>query len=335
MNLENVKFFSNFRREKFEINGFFNFFSQGCYFHGCTRCYPYRGEAIKNAPTFETMEMRYTNTQSKIAHIRSLGYEIVEMWGCEFQELRLLNATVRDMVKKIQIEFPLDIRDTFFGGRTELFYKYAKGSELRKILYLDVCSLYPYICKYGVFPLRHPIIITDPRHMPKPEEFEKIVGFALVTILPPKKLRLPLLGAKIDGKLIFGLCYECMCSNNPNSCNHSDEKRMFKGSYTACEIAKAVQLGYKLIHIHEVWKYCGTQFNKKTKKGGIFAGYIDKFLKLKQEASGFPSRIVTDADKDKFIKDLEERENITLDKEKIESNPGLRSLAKMCLNSLW
>lgn len=278
--------------------------------------------------------MRYKNTQTKMSLLR-LKYQVIEMWGCQFREILLRDEKIRQMVKEIHIEFPLELRDAFCGGRTEMFYKYAKGTKERKILYRDVCSLYPYICKYGVFPTGHPIIITNPLQMPNAEKFKEIVGFAKIRILPPKNLRLPVLGVKINGKLLFGLCNECMTTSNQNSCTHTDEQRIIKASFACCEIAKALELGYKLIECYEVWKYFKTQFNPQDGSGGIFAAYIDKFLKLKQEASGYPMRVATDADKDAFIKLMKDREKIDLDKTKIESNPGLRSLSKMCLNSLW
>lgn len=279
--------------------------------------------------------MRYTNTLLKMNHLRELGYQVIEMWGCEFRELSLLNSSVRDIIKQIHIEVPLEIRDSFFGGRTEMFRKYAKSNGQKIIKFADVCSLYPFICKYGVFPVGHPAISYGSRNMPKPEEFKNIVGFASILILPPKNLRLPLLGAKINNKLMFGLCNECMSTSYPDSCPHSDEQRMIKGTYASCEIVKALELGYKLVEICEVWRYASSKFDPNTGKGGIFATYIDKFLKLKQEASGYPSRVVTEEDKDAFIQEMKDRENVELDKDKVESNPGLRSLAKMCLNSLW
>lgn len=281
------------------------------------------------------MELRYQNTFSKTYHLRELGNDVIEMWGCDFKREMILKEEVRRIVKSFKFIEPLQIRDTFFGGRTEMFWKYARSGESTVIKHLDVCSLYPYICKYGVFLKGHPFIMTEPAQMPKLDDFIKWVGFAKISILPPKKLRLPVLPSKVNGKLIFGLCRECMAISNSEPCTHSDELRTIEGSYAICEIAKALECGYKLIQIYEIWKYAKTQFNKTKREGGVFAEYIDKFLKLKQEASGYPSRVESEDDKDAFVQELKDRENIDLDKSKIEANPGLRSLAKMCLNSLW
>ena len=227
------------------------------------------------------------------------------MWSCEFRELYLSNSSIYDFIKNLNFETPLNLRDSFYGGRTEMFQKYACREDNIEINYYDVCSLYPYICKYGIFPIDHPEIILNQDEMPT--DFTNIVGFAKVSILAPTNLRLPLLPMKINNKLIFGLCYECMRISNPDICSHTNEQRTIKGTFTCCEIQKSLELGYQIVKIFELWKYPYTQFDRNTGKGGLFAGYIDQFLKLKQEASGFPSRVTTAEEKEEYIRDMEMR----------------------------
>ena len=59
------------------------------------------------------------------------------------------------------------------------------------------------------------------------------------------------------------------------------------------------------------------------------------FLNFKQEASCFPEECQTDQEKMEYIADYAKHEGIHLDYDNIEKNPGLRSLAKICLNSFW
>jgi len=59
------------------------------------------------------------------------------------------------------------------------------------------------------------------------------------------------------------------------------------------------------------------------------------FLKLKQESSGYPSWVQSEADKDKCIEDYRRAAGIVLDKASISKNAGKRTLAKMKLNSMW
>ena len=67
----------------------------------------------------------------------------------------------------------------------------------------------------------------------------------------------------------------------------------------------------------------------------LFKEYVNTFLKIKQEASGYPKDCVTDEQKQAYIDDYYEQEGIRLNPEKINYNPGLRYLAKLLLNSLW
>jgi hypothetical protein len=58
-------------------------------------------------------------------------------------------------------------------------------------------------------------------------------------------------------------------------------------------------------------------------------------LKGKQEASGYPSYIKTEEDKDNYINNYYLKEGIKLDKNNIKDNPGMRNVMKMFLNSQW
>ncbi len=99
---------------------------------------------------------------------------------------------------------------------------------------------------------------------------------------------------------------------------------------------RALEKGYKVLEIFEVWHYEKTsKFDGEDQDTGLFTKYVNTFLKLKQEADGWPSWVKTEEDKDQYIEDYEKNEGIHLDKEKIQKNPGLRSLAKLMLNSFW
>ena len=67
--------------------------------------------------------------------------------------------------------------------------------------------------------------------------------------------------------------------------------------------------------------------------GGLFADYVNLFLKLKQEASGFPRECQNEQQKLDYIAKYALNEGIQLDYDAIKRNPGLRSLAKICLSS--
>jgi len=72
----------------------------------------------------------------------------------------------------------------------------------------------------------------------------------------------------------------------------------------------------------------------KINSGGLFAEYVNMFLKQKQESSGYPSWVQSEDDKEKYIEDYRSAEGIALGKTSISKNSGQRSLAKLKLNSM-
>ena len=67
----------------------------------------------------------------------------------------------------------------------------------------------------------------------------------------------------------------------------------------------------------------------------LFKTYIDEYLKIKQESSGWPAECITQEQKEDYINKYYEREGIRLDSACISKNPGRRQVAKLALNSFW
>ena len=157
-----------------------------------------------------------------------------------------------------------------------------------------------------------------------------------VTVLPPTDLLHPVLPLKCNGKLKFPLCYKCACNETQEMYQCLDTERMFTHTYCTPELEVALNIGYILIQIHEVLHWPETEmYDPVTKQGGLFTQYINTFLKLKQEASGYPPNIKTEQEKDKYIQEYLDHKGILLDKESIVKNAGLRSLSKLALNSFY
>ena len=127
---------------------------------------------------------------------------------------------------------------------------------------------------------------------------------------------------------MFPLCKTCADTLNQDPCTHTDEERAILGTWCHVELMKAIEKGYEVEKIYEVWHWEQTTDE-------LFKPYVNMFLKIKQEASGYPKHCVTDEQKQQYIDEYYEHEGIRLDPEKIEYNPGLRWLAKLMLNSLW
>lgn len=78
-----------------------------------------------------------------------------------------------------------------------------------------------------------------------------------------------------------------------------------------------------------------SQYDPQAKEGGALTDYVNTFLKMKQEASGWPKWCNTEEDRYKYIEEYHKREGIRLEYQNISFNPGLRALAKLMLNSFW
>ena len=99
-------------------------------------------------------------------------------------------------------------------------------------------------------------------------------------------------------------------------------RKIYSWYVVSVELMKAIEKGYQILKIHEIWHF-------PTRTDELFKEYVNTFLKIKQEASGYPKDCVTEEQKQVYIDEYYEHEGIRLDPEKIEYNPGLRSLAKL------
>ena len=258
------------------------------------------------------------------------------MWECEWQRKLNNSSELLKIVDSFDIRERLRIRDAFFGGRTNAIKLYHKVAEDEKIFYVDYTSLYPYVCKYGKFPTDHPVIITKNFDW----SLKSYFGVVLCSVLPPRNLYHPVLPCRTGGKLVFPLCAFCASSGDVRGCHCPEKKRMLHGTWSTPELSKALQLGYRLVEIREVYHYPQTtQYNKATGEHGLFSQFIDFFLRIKQEASDYPDW-VKHADNFEqaalqYVNHYRQKEGVQLEKESIKKNPALRSLAKLLLNSFW
>ena len=297
-----------------------------------------------------SIAQRWRDTQIKEKRLREQGYIVLSKWSCEFAEERK-KPKVRDFLNTINIQDPINLRDCYFGGRTNALVLNKKFPEGEKGKYVDFTSLYPDILKYRRFPVGHPQRITsnfqqclftpyngdcfysscEGKHWTLP-----YFGVMQVTVLPPTDLIHPVLPLKCNGKLKFPLCYKCACNENEDMCTCLDNDRMFTHTYCTPELEVAINMGYTIIQIHKVlhWKE-SEMYNPVTKEGGLFTQYINTFLKLKQESSGYPQNVKSEEEKQAYIDQYLDHEGILLDKECIDKNPGLRSLSKLALSSFY
>ena len=320
----------------------------GCNVHGCKKCFPHSRETTMNNNT--SIAQGWRDTQIKEKRLREKGYIVLSKWSCEFAEERK-KPKVRDFLNTINIQDPINLRDCYFGGRANALVLQNKFPEGEKGKYVDFTSLYPDILKYRRFPVGHPERITsnfqqclftpcegdcfysscEGKHWTLP-----YFGVMQVTVLLPTDLIHPVLPLKCNGKLKFPLCYKCACNENEDMCTCLDNDRMFTHTYCTPELEVAINMGYTIIQIHEVLHWKETEmYNPVTKEGGLFTQYINTFLKLKQESSGYPQNVKSEEEKQAYIDQYLDHEGILLDKECIDKNAGLRNLSKLALNSFY
>ena len=180
-------------------------------------------------------------------------------------------------------------RETFFGGRTnavKLIEKadLTKGEEIR---YVDVTCLYPYANKYKPYPVGHPEFYSQVQ----PSSLSDYFGFVQCSIVPPRYLYHTVLPVRHGDKLLFPLFMSCAINNLKSwHCPHNDEERELVGTRCTQEVEKAVEMGYHIRHVYEVWNFPQTSTT-------LFHEYIDTWLRIKQEADGWPKNVGEDEEK--------------------------------------
>ena len=303
---------------------------QGCFTHGCPTCFPHRHE--KHPRNYDrSMHDLYDVTQDKVQKLTKQGYNVIQMWGCEWKHLLKTQPEIASFVRELNFIKPLKPRDAFCGGRTNAIKLYHLITPGQKIHYIDVTSLYPWVNKTSTYPKGHPKIIFTPGHTDVLQYF----GLIQCKVLPPRELYHPVLPYRHDDKLLFPLCARCVQEemakpllDRSYHCPHPDEQRALTSTWCSPELKKAVELGYQVQYIYEVWHFEQTC-------EGLFRDYVNTWLKIKQEASGWPKDDMSEEAKQAYIQKYFEKEGIQLEYDNIKKNPGLRTLAKLMLNSMW
>ncbi len=270
----------------------------GCFWHGCNwRFNPNELNPVLKLP-FGALSRQSDNKLNILRNTYNL--KVVTIWECMWERAKQNDPDVMAFMSNYSAPERLNPRDSLFGGRTNTLKLYHKTAEDESVSYLDFTSLYPFVQSRKTYPIGHPKIILKDF-----EPVESYFGVIKCTVLPPRALLHPLIPFKSpQGKLLFALCCTCAEKQQQELCQHSDEERSISGVWTSVELSHAIVKGYTVV-------------------------------KIVEEASGFPSHVVTDVEKQSYIKDYFEKEGIQLDIDKISLNPARRSINKYLLNSLW
>jgi hypothetical protein len=309
----------------------------GDLWHGCTLCYPTNRATIINPFNGLSVEYLYQQLTQKEDYLKNQGYQLITMWECKLKAMRKedksLDKFLTDHInhlKSKKFRPPLEPRDSFFGGRCNAskLYHCCDGDE--KIYYMDFTSLYPFVVKRKKYPTGHPIRLT--------KNFDTNIsnydGFIFCKILPPQNLYFAVLPVRLRNRLVFPLCYKCAQLQSLEECNHSDNERCIVGTWTTMEIKKSLEKNYKVIEVYEIWHFPDLVPRNLNDKG-LFTEFINAYIKLKVEASGWPRNDMTETEKEEYVKLYEEKENIKLNKDSIQCNAGMRALGKLVVVSFW
>ena len=172
-------------------------------------------------------------------------YIYVGKWECEFDREVRENDTLRNFLQQSEMINPLEPRDAFNGGRTEAFTLFQKDQV---ISYVDVIFQYPYINKTEKISIEHPEIVTEGF-----TDIQQYEGLIKCKILPPRGLYMPVLPLKMNNNLLFTLCRTCRENLQQTPCQHNDEERSLTGTWVTNELKKALEKGYVVQCIYEVW----------------------------------------------------------------------------------
>ncbi|KAI1291111.1 hypothetical protein HDE_07694 [Halotydeus destructor] len=279
----------------------------GCLWHGCPCAYgeleerDLKGRKLVKA---DLLKQKY----EKLKYYERRGFNIVEEKECVFtrQIYKPTNYEVENeslescrrreyCINRIQFYKQLhndnnrcNIRGSFFGGRTgnaSLFYECSEEEELK---YYDFTSLYPHVLSAEAYPVGHPVEVNG-NIDGSGEAFQgvldrKYFGFVSCTVAPPHRARFGILPMRHDGKLVFPLCYTCTTQGDTGDCPHEECDRALNQTWSTPEIYKALEHGYRLLKVHHVLHY-------EKKDDQMFKEYIRMWLKIKQEASGWPGEV--------------------------------------------
>lgn len=315
---------------------------------------------------FSSFKDRLSYTMMRENMLKSWGYKVNSVWECEVESSHSSPFPLTKQKKKLLDpgQCVRGGRTEVF----QLYYKAEKVSSSSnvEIEYVDVTSLYPYILSNSEFPVGQVSIDINNLSPDSFSRYDSKMGIADIEVLPPRDLKIPLLpfNSTVNSvksmkcqKVFFPLCRSCVenviletkgclfiktqineayqvltpidkVSIN-ETCNHSNiNDRLWRGVYTLTEIRLAIELGYKLINVFEVWYFKETSDN-------IFSPYIKQCFKIKLENSGFPNHVKNDNDKHIFIEKIRDLEGIELSADEIVKNPTGRNIGKLLANSFF
>ena len=160
-----------------------------------------------------------------------------------------------------------------------------------------ILPLYLYVqlsTQHDAYPIGHSeITVSDFREA---KEYFSIIK--CVVEAPPQDI-FPALPTTSNEKLVFTLCQKCATDQVRTSCPQVGADRCLDGTWCTPELHFAMEHGYKVFKIPEVWHW-------QEKRLQIFARFADKFPRIKTEAAGWSNWCTDDIKTQQFISQVYE-----------------------------
>ena len=324
---------------KFKVDGYIENFKgaplvveyDGCTYHGCEQCFD-DYHVCRNG---KTSRFNIERSEKRIEEIRKTIPNVQVVKACDVKKLLNLDKEMKKYYEEMPNLHKINPRSAFTGGRTGPLSTHAYCREDEEIGVFDIVSLYPSINYDQEYPIGVPKIykfanniVNWTRSSQNPYK-----GLLLAKILPPKNTLIPALARKTPHGLLFASCYKCAdyYNNKKNNriflndykCKHSDKEREYIDTFSHVDLNNALDNGYRVLQVYTVWHY-------EKWSNEIFKSYVTEFLKIKVLSSPLP--FDNDEENLKFLKKYKEKYGIDMKLEDVKPNPGLRHIAKLCLN---
>jgi hypothetical protein len=289
-----------------------------CHDRGCPSCTDREGFNDKFGCSNQKV---YLTTQQRLRALALMGYKTHVRWSHEDPPM----PDGSDEAEYRCMAFQRQKNDGgFYGGRVEVFKPLWRCKKDEKIQYVDVVSLYPWVCATQKMCTGHPTIYAgrqvDMNRLLDADHDLAYFGFVHVHVK----------GCEDD---YFG--------GVPRR-DHDSGRLVFDNSEykVVCfidELRERVKHGLQVLCVYELWDWSDPQEHV----AGPMAGYVANFLRSKMECSGWKAlcgREPETLEEKEAICDHLEAENLGLCRprpDKVQDNPGGRQLAKLRLNMLW
>jgi hypothetical protein len=271
----------------------------------------------------------------------------MHIFECEYENQLKKNALLQQVAQDVftRPKDRLQPKQAHLGGHTETYVmQFSLEDEEKKppreqnrFHWLDLVSAYPFAAANTQYPIgEYTIFMGDtlteqPVYDAESKTFlfqqKELIGVCQVRVIPPKNLLYPFLIYKAkDEKSYAPLCRTCTESRTARPCRHSDLQRSWVQCYTTLDLTYAAELGYKFIFF-ELYSY--------SRSAKIYADHMLNLGYQKLKFSGFPPTAKTQADKEAYCKEINDK-MVGLPRplipEDISDNSGQRHLYKMMLN---